>query len=681
MGFNVFPLKPNSKEPALRGWQDAATQDEEQIHIWWSEEPSANIGILCGFCLVVLDVDIKGRVDGEASLAKLEAKLGQLPPTLTVETPSGGYHLYFKIPDDAQIRNSASKHGAGLDIRGKGGYVAGAGSSINGKRYRRVGPVRKPQSLPPRWLEFLTKPPKKRLKKQRQLKGKRMKKIRKGKRNDTLFALARRHRDNGGLRRSVRQQIVRINEGKCSPPLPDDEIETIIRSVFSRSPRARATDEGAIDNDTANADRIVAAHGDDLIFSPGHGWLFFDGRRFALDTKGHVTEIAKDVARSLYDEAKRAEFDDQQRICAWARQSQNKGRISAAKDLASSDPKVRKDDSDLDADPFKLTVLNGTFDLEEGSICPHKRSDLITRLAPTEFDEQAECPLWEEFLDRVFASDAELISFVQRALGYSLTGNTREQVLFFCYGTGANGKTVFLEVAKSLLGDYALAAAVDTLTQRGGGSIRNDVARLAGARFVAVGETAKFGRLDESLVKDLTGGDTVTARFLHKEFFDFRPQFKLWMRGNHKPKIEGTDDGIWRRICLIPFKVRIPANERDKQLYNKLLAELPGILAWAVRGCADWQRDGLNPPTVVRQAVRKYRNESDVVGRFLKDTCRESKSGTAPAGHLFDLYKEWCSDNGERFEKAQEFKTAMEERGIGRKRRSKGLLYLGIEIR
>ncbi len=266
-----------------------------------------------------------------------------------------------------------------------------------------------------------------------------------------------------------------------------------------------------------------------------------------------------------------------------------------------------------------------------------------------------------------------------RAVGCTLTGRTDEQCPFFLYGTGANCKSVFEETLAALLGEYGTATRTETIMQRGNGGIPNDIAALRGARYVSISETADGRRINEPLVMDMTGGDTMSARFMRQEFFTFRPNFKLWIRGNHKPVIAGTDY-IWRRIHLIPFIVTIPEAERDAGLLEKLREELPGILKWAVDGCVAWQKQGLRPPERVIDAVAEYRREMDVLGAFIEDKCHSGKNAQVTAKALYRAYRDWCDGAGESPVNQRRFGMALQERGIRKERTRAGTLYYCIEL-
>ena len=310
----------------------------------------------------------------------------------------------------------------------------------------------------------------------------------------------------------------------------------------------------------------------------------------------------------------------------------------------------------------------------------HRREDLCTKIIPVDYDPEAGCPVFKKFLRRILKDNAELINFLQRAIGYALTRSTLEQVLFILWGGGANGKSTFLEVIRAILGDYGLTADSALLMHHKQDGVRNDVARLVGARFVSTSETEAGRHLAEVLVKQLTGGDKVSARFLYSEFFEFDTQFKLFLTTNHKPVIRGTDNAIWRRIRLIPFEVTIPEEEQDKDLPRKLRAELSGILAWAVRGCLRWQEYGLGQPEKVSTATEAYRQEMDIIGTFLKDRCLVRKNGSVKAGQLYATYKSWCDENGERPLTQQKLGGALGDRNFRRYRTGRVRSWLGLEL-
>jgi len=279
------------------------------------------------------------------------------------------------------------------------------------------------------------------------------------------------------------------------------------------------------------------------------------------------------------------------------------------------------------------------------------------------------------------AGDGELIRFVQKALGYSLTGSTQEQCLFMLYGAGANGKSTLIQTTSTLLGDYSRQTPTETLLVQRGDGVRNDLARLQGARFVSAVEVEGGRRLAEVLVKPLTGGDTITARFLYGEHFEFQPMFKLWLAVNHKPGVQGTDHAIWRRIHLLPFTVTIPVGEQDKRLAEKLQGELPGILRWAVEGCLAWQREGLEPPAEVKRATGDYRAEMDVIAAFIQDCCVLGDEREVSSKALYEEYTGWCTQMGESPVSQKALATALQERGCTSGRKSGGRLWCGIALK
>src|SRR5215212_9629451 len=421
--------------------------------------------------------------------------------------------------------------------------------------------------------------------------------------------------------------------------------------------------------DTGNAERLVDRHGANLRYChPWGKWLIYDGTRWHVDDRGAVVRLAKDTARSIFEEAREATSDAAaNQLGKWASSSLSESKLRAMISLVQSEPGIPVLPDELDASPDLLNVLNGTIDLRSGKLREHRREDLITRVAPLEYDPDANALAWETFLQRVLPGE-ELRAFVQRAVGYSATGHTSEQCMFINHGGGANGKSTFQEALSAALGDYAMRTPTEMLLARRSDGVPNDVARLKGARFVSASETEEGRRLAESRIKDLTGQDTITARFMKAEWFDFAPTHKLWLSTTHKPEIRGTDAAIWRRIRLVPWTVAIPPAEQDKKLPIMLRHELAGILAWVVRGCLQWRREGLQATDEVRKATGEYRAEMDVLAGFLAECCDLDTGHWEYAKDLYECYKRWCDENGERPEPQRKFGGRLGERGFQRDR-------------
>ncbi len=388
--------------------------------------------------------------------------------------------------------------------------------------------------------------------------------------------------------------------------------------------------------------------------------------------------IAKEVHAAIKDEV--AFSTDTKATHKHALYSLSRRGIEASVALTRSEPGIAIPLTSFDQDPDLFNVLNGTVDLRTGELRAHNRADLITRLAPVEFDSAASCEQWDSFLWRITGREIELYKFLQRWIGYLLTGHVTEQVLAFLVGAGANGKSALCHVVESLLGEYACIVSPDLIMAKRHSGIPNDVARLRGARLALMNETSQGSRFSEAKLKDLTGGDKLTARFMFHEFFDFLPTHRLWIRGNHRPIISGTDEGIWRRLHLVPFNVEIPAAEQDRDLVAKLRTELSGILRWAIEGCLAWRTEGLNPPAVVTNAVREYREESDILGQFLSERCEKSPAAEVRAGEFFHAYKAFVETAGERPLPLKDLPREMQRRGISWKRTKVGGLYTGVRL-
>ncbi len=396
-------------------------------------------------------------------------------------------------------------------------------------------------------------------------------------------------------------------------------------------------------SDLGNARRLVGTHGEDLHHVPEHGrWLVWDGCRWKTDLTGEVMRRAKAVTDDLRNDA-HATGDD--RAYSFAVRSQSVARVRAMVELASTEPGVPLVVDELDADPFLFTVANGTLNLRTGQLQPHRRANLTTKMSEVKWDPEAVCPRVDRFLAQILP-DPEVRDFVLRAVGYSLTGEVSEQIIFIEYGTGSNGKSTLKELLLKVLGDHAMPAAPKMLLAKTHDGHPTAIADLQGRRLVVAHEVEDGLRLDETLVKELTGGDRLKARYMRQDFFEFPPTHKLWLACNHKPQIRGTDHGIWRRIRLIPFDVTISDEDKDPHLLSKLSEELPGLLRRAVEGCLAWQRDGLIAPRAVTEATERYRIESDLVSQFLDEHCVGEVCAQVRSTVFFAAYQNWCAENG-----------------------------------
>jgi putative DNA primase/helicase len=666
-GWSPIPIKERSKEPNLRELRPylgrKVTKEELKAWAW------PGIGIVTGRVSDLLVLDVDGP-EGEAELQKHGH-----PVTPMVRTSSGGLHLYFKHPE--QHVRTGIRVAPGLDVKAAGGYVVAPPSvGVNGKRYEWiVSPDEAEPADAPAWLVAILG--RERPKGSTAPVGER---ILPGKRNDALTSLAGTMRRRGMDEAAILAALQVTNAQRCEPPLEAEEVEKIAASVSRYEPADNVVSisvnghgearqpRGYNLTDLGNSERFIAHHGDNVRYCyPWAKWLVFTGTRWERDDAGRVHKLAKETVRSIYKEASEASAEDRRKALAkHASRSEGADKIKAMLELAKSEVPVTPDE--LDADRWLLNAPNGTIDLRTGILREHRREDLITKSVGCEYDPTAEAPVWAATLERALPSEA-LRLFFNKLAGYALSGDVSEHILAVLYGTGANGKSTILNALLAAARDYGMQAAPDLLVAKKG-SHPTEVADLFGMRLVASIEVEDGRRLAESLVKQLTGGDTVRARRMRQDFWQFEPTHKVFMAVNHKPEVRGTDTAIWRRLRLIPFGQTLPPAEQDKQLPQKLTAELSGILRWAVEGCLLWQREGLQAPEEVRKATGQYRSEMDVIGAFLQDECEIAPAHKESFTILYKRYEEWCEEGGERAETRRKFNARLKERGKFDARRS-----------
>lgn len=644
-GWPVFPCSVNGKRPATAHGVHDATTDLDQIAEWADNRPRCNWAAAMGGGTVAIDVDVKDGARGRESLKALESDHGALPLTLTGVTPSGGHHLLLKHDPVLSFGNTASKLGPGIDVRSENGYILIPPSVIGGSGYQWRDPVL-PVALAPSWLLDALE----RKSNTKSSAGK----IAAGQRNDTLYRYACALRAKG-FDWEQAWQALELRNLDCDEPLNSDELQSVLKSAWTKPPGHPCTDLG-------NAERLVAQHGDDLRYLTGAGWHRWEGHRFVADRRRRIVVMMGNVARGIYTEATTSEDPQRRRLLAkWAGNSESRSRIEAAIALAESRPEIVDDFENYDVNPWLVGLRNGVYDLKADQFRPGVRADRLTLSMNVDFDESARAPRWEAFQLEIHGRNSELVAFKQRAYGYSLSGDTSEQKLFVQYGTGANGKSTEHQVLLEIFGGYGRKVEPDTLMIHGraGSTANNDVARLRGARLVATAESEDGQRLAESLVKTLTGGDRIAARFLYKEPFEFTMVGKIWLATNHRPEIAGTEHAIWRRIVLIPYDCRFDGAKCDPHLAEKLLLEGPGILNWLIDGYRQWRRQGLALPEEVQTAGKMYRAEMDRVGGFVDECCAIGALGKTKAADVYKRYQSWCSANGIRFLSARKFHERM----------------------
>lgn len=395
-------------------------------------------------------------------------------------------------------------------------------------------------------------------------------------------------------------------------------------------------------------------------------------------------QAAKTIGINLaYEAADRVKDGDgdANKMMSHAVKSQNLPRLQAMLEMAASEPGMSVSANELDANPMLLGANNGVINLKTGALLPYQPEMLITKRVNANLNSVSPTDFWKKFLNEVFDSDQQTIDCLQRIVGYTLTGSVTEEVMIICYGLGSNGKSVFNNVLMNILADYGRTAPASLLTKRKPGDTgpRNDLASLAGVRYASLNELEAGDRLDEQTVKVAVGREPITARFLYQELFTFIPTHKIWLRTNHKPVITGNDDGIWRRLVLIPFSRQFKDEEKDPYLEEKLLAERDGILAWMVEGAIKWQESGLQLSPLIQRECMAYRRDSDLIGQFLEDCCSIDSNGKVTQRVLFSRWIQWCDTNGVRHGSKMTFTRRLVENGLGELKSNGERYYTGID--
>lgn len=494
--------------------------------------------------------------------------------------------------------------------------------------------------------------------------------------------------------------------------------ETILtESINNASVIKKIDNQMYFDSDIDNAKRLLNKFGKDLHYEPkaNNEWYEFSGKRWEpkaqVEIIGKACQIAEEIKHEYIekktelakiensgltpDKALVKRVSDMEKH---AKRSGSKNALDSMLYVAASRSDIVIDINDFDKDQFLLNTLNGTLNLKTGELYPHNRDDLMTKMVPYPYVKDAKAPTFLKFMDDIMCGDKEAVKYIQRAIGYSLTGSTKEHCFFLCTGNGSNGKSTLLGIIKKLLNDYGDTTAFSTFIVAKSDKISNDIAKMKGKRFIIALEGDQSALLDEAKIKTLTGGDELTARFLYKNDFTFRASHKIFLGTNNMPVIRGTDNGIWRRVRVIPFNAKFEGYQNDRDLESKLVNEMEGIFAWAVEGCLDWQaeslrneakgldRTGLTIPQLIADATKEYRDSQDLTKMFFDDVCELQSGHSIGADKIYQVYLAWASDNGFRQPLAKpafkkKFLALGVNLGFTQKRTNKGEVWKGVQIK
>lgn len=733
LGLSVFPLFRRGKKAAVE-WMRFQHErpTEAQIKSWWLDRPEANIAVACGPVSGVLVVDVDGE-KGAATIAHLQQTYGPLPATWRSSTGKGE-HLWFRYPQGLEIGNARGRlKNSGVDIRGFGGYVVAPGSiHENGTPYAwqdDCDPNFLPVSDIPAWfLDLLTAPatPEKPDFDIRSVEGAEDRYIaaafkgevsnvltaKEGERNNTLnvaaFKLAGFVTAGMLTETEVRAALtgaaraIGLIDSEIGPtidsglaaglqhprevperPVPHKPQRAMLKVVQpAMAETTTVPEEESLPpqfSDDHLALRFTAKHCEELRYTATlNRWhIWKEPGVWRADETMASWSLARQICR---DAAAEAESLSPKQSSMFKGIASNKT-VAAVVSMARYDRRHASAVDQWDADPWKLNTAAGIVDLKDGQLSPHDPQEYCTKSTSVGPDtEAAGCPKWLGFLRTVTDGNTALIDYLQRVCGYCLTGTTREHALFFLYGTGANGKSVFINTVSGVLADYHRVAPIEIFMESKNDRHPTEIAMLMGARLVTAVETEEGRRWAESKLKNLTGGDKLTAHFMRQDYFEFVPQFKLLIAGNHKPAIRSVDEAIRRRLNLIPFTVTIPAEKRDPDLAEKLRAEYPAILSWMIAGCQQWQTSGLNPPDTVRKATDDYLDAEDAIMTWVEACCDRSPSAFETTTALFNSWKSWAERNNEPAGGSKRFGQALEQHGFRREKREKGNGFIGLNI-
>jgi putative DNA primase/helicase len=666
---SVFPLDSRTKKPFTEhGFKDA-TNNPEVIEKWKRNFPNCGWGIPTGEEFFVIDLDKK--YGGLERWDKLIKEYGEVK-AFTVRTQHDGQHLYF-LSNGIDIRNSKGKVAKGIDIRGNGGYVVIPPTP----GYEIINDTE--LASPPTWLLNLI------LKKDIHQSFKEPEIIPKGDRNETLFKLASSLRAKGLSEEAISSALQIENKNRCKPPLDDSDVETISNSA-SKYEQGTLKEDDFHFTDLGNAKRFAEIHkGKAKYCTEEKTWYIWNGKKWEADRLGKIYRLAEEVILLIYKEATTAiDSEDRKLLAKHACKTESDASIRHMVSLAESYLAVLPESFDTDKE--LVNVNNGIINLRTKELIPHSPDYLMRRIIPFAYYPDADCPKWKAFLELILNKDTETIRWIQKALGLSISGRT-DRILPFLFGAGCNGKSVYSETILKIFGGYGQKTNIDAMSEgdfrEGGDKANSVVARLKGVRLAIANETRLNVKLNTSLIKDLTGNDTISNRDMWEKNKTFEPTHTMWIYGNHKPIIEDTTDSIWDRMCEIEFKVKIPdeMKKNSDDVISEFIAEAPGIIKWIVDGYSLYLAETLKKTKAIEKSTNEFRAEEDIFRQFIEEECETGEGLEIPKDNLISQFNAYCNKYGDR-------KSTLTKSKITRRLKEMGIiesgharsLYSGIQL-
>ena len=655
-----------AKHPILSEGFYKATIVEEQIIAWWTKWPKANIGIRLGDDLALIDVDTHGQINGLENLPQVFDADPALKDTLQAKSGGNGLHFFIKVGEELSTTNKTPW--PGIEVRCKNSYVVASPSvHASGKKYQWESGTHlvEPNEELLSKLRTGVSAPAASPKIRNEIIGE-------GSRNIEMWSLATSCCATGMSQEDALEFVKGKNHKLCAVPLDEEEIEGIVRRAYTYNPSWSH-------NELGNARAMSHWFGQDLRWTPHLDWIEWKGDYWRqtpevkIRQKAHiVTDMLKRIAQK--------ENNDQ--LYTHANRSQNHRPISGMLGELKAIPGIAMEKEDFPPHPFWLPCLNGTYELDKGIFRPSQREDYSLRRIPVSYDPSAECPKWRAALELWMGGDTKMVKFLQRLVGYCLTEDVRHQALFILYGDGDNGKSTFTLTLHSLLGPYSSTMHKDVLMQNNRVNKEYHVADLYQKRLVLTSESGIKERFDMELVKQMTGGEPLTGRYPYGKVFYFTPTHKIIFSTNHKPTVSSAEWATWRRLKLIPFTVRIPADKKDPNFVWELQKELPGILNWAIEGNKLWKEiEDLAYPEQITQAVEEYRHAEDRIAQFIEDALVHEKGASVSGAEMSSAGKRWFAESGYQSYGRNRLFEELEKHGVLRTNAHGSTVWKDVKIR